>query len=163
MPGDRPIAPDLAGTSSLPRLNADQIRARLSDFSNMEHAAQLLGFSLRDFSIEYGWIEAGFTPDKRLANLRGGVQGGMICAMLDEVMSLAVVIAEGFTVGVPTLEMKTSFLAPLPVAPCRGRGEAVRIGRNIAFMEGTIWSGDDVLVARATATCQVRRPRAKSE
>lgn len=163
MSGDRPIAPDLADVGALPRLNAEQIRARLTDFSNMEHAAQLVGFSLRDFSIEEGWIEAGFDPDPRLANLRGGVQGGMICAMLDEVMSLSVVIAEGFTVGVPTLELKTSFLAPLPLAPCRGRGDAVRIGRNIAFMEGMIWSEDDVLVAKATATCQVRRPRAKPE
>jgi uncharacterized protein (TIGR00369 family) len=158
----RPTAPDLSGAGPLPRLDAEQIRNRLSDIGNLEHAASLLGFSLDDFSIDDAWIEASFNPDPQCANLRGGVQGGMICAMLDEVMSLAVVIAEGFTVGVPTLEIKISFLAPLPVGPCRARGEAVRIGRNIAFMEGTMWTDDGNVAARATATCQVRRPRVKA-
>lgn len=162
MSDDRPIPADLSGRTDIPRLNAEEIRARLSDLGNLEHAARLVGFSVEDFSIEEGWLEAGFDPDPQLRNLRGGVQGGMICAMLDEVMSLAVVIHEGFTVGVPTLEMKTSFLAPLPLAPCRGRGEAVRVGRNIAFMEGVIWTADGEVAARATATCQVRRPKAKA-
>lgn len=152
MSDDRPIPADLSGRTEIPRLDADEIRARLSDFGNLEHAARLVGFSVEEFSIGDGWIEAGFDPDPQLRNLRGGVQGGMICAMLDEVMSLAVVIHEGFTVGVPTLEMKTSFLAPLPLAPCRGRGEAVRVGRNIAFMEGVIWTADGEVAARATAT-----------
>lgn len=161
MSDDRPIPADLSGRTDIPRLNAQEIRDRLSDLGNLEHAARLVGFSVEDFSIEEGWLEAGFDPDPQLRNLRGGVQGGMICAMLDEVMSLAVVIHEGFTVGVPTLEMKTSFLAPLPLAPCRGRGEAVRVGRNIAFMEGVIWTADGEVAARATATCQVRRPKAR--
>jgi uncharacterized protein (TIGR00369 family) len=158
----RAVAPDLVGGNAPPRLGPAEIRARLSEFSGMEHAARLLGFKLIDFSIDDGWIEAGFDPDAQLANLRGGVQGGMICAMLDEVMSLSVVIAEGFTVGVPTLEMKTSFLAPLPLAPCKGRGQVVRIGRNVAFMEGTIWTAEGEIAAKGSATCQVRRPRAKA-
>lgn len=162
MDPDRPIPADLSGRTEIPRLDADQIRERLSDLGNLEHAARLLGFSVQDFSIDEGWLDAEFDPDPQLRNLRGGVQGGMICAMLDEVMSLAVVIHEGFTVGVPTLEMKTSFLAPLPLAPCRGRGQALRVGRNIAFMEGVIWTADGEVAARATATCQVRRPKAKS-
>jgi uncharacterized protein (TIGR00369 family) len=159
----RAVAPDLSGDNAPPRLGPDEIRARLSEFSGMEHAARLLGFSLLDFSIDDGWIEAGFDPDPQLSNLRGGIQGGMICAMLDEVMSLSVVISEGFTVGVPTLEMKTSFLAPLPVAPCKGRGQVLRVGRNVAFMEGTIWTPDGDIAAQGSATCQVRRPRAKTK
>ena len=154
----RPGAPDLSGAGTPPRLDAEQIRARLGDLGQMEHAATLLGFSLQDFSIDDGWIEAEFNPSPMCANLRGGVQGGMITAMLDEVMSLAVVVAEQFTVGVPTLEMKTSYLAPLPVGPCRGRGQALRIGRNIAFMEGTIWTADGEIAAKGSGTCQVRRP-----
>jgi uncharacterized protein (TIGR00369 family) len=161
MSGKRPTAPDLSGPGPLPRLNLEQIRTRLSDLSQLEHAAGLLGFSLLDFSVEEQWLEASFDPDPRTANLRGGVQGGMMCAMLDEVMSLAVVIAEGFTIGVPTLEIKISFLAPLPLGPCRARGQAMRIGRNVAFMEGTIWTADGEIAAKASATCQVRRPRAR--
>jgi uncharacterized protein (TIGR00369 family) len=160
MPDERPTAPDLSGSGPLPRLNSKQIRARLADLSQLEHAASLLGFSLIDFSIDDQWVEAGFDPDPRTTNLRGGVQGGMMCAMLDEVMSLAVVVAEGFTIGVPTLEIKISFLSPLPLGPCRARGQALRIGRNVAFMEGTLWTAHGDIAAKASATCQVRRPKA---
>tara|TARA_R110002096_G_scaffold19651_2_gene65442 strand:+ start:308 stop:802 length:495 start_codon:yes stop_codon:yes gene_type:complete len=159
MAGQRPVAPDLSD-APVHRLDAEQIRARLTDMTSLEHAATLLGFRLLDFSIDEGWLEAEFTPSPQVSNLRGGVQGGMMCAMLDEVMSLAVLVDQGFTVGVPTLEMKTSFLAPLPLATCKARGQAVRVGRNVAFMEGTIWTGDGVVAARSSATCQVRRPRA---
>tara|TARA_R110000868_G_scaffold11516_4_gene56316 strand:+ start:1782 stop:2276 length:495 start_codon:yes stop_codon:yes gene_type:complete len=159
MSGQRPIAPDLS-TGPVHRLDADQIRERLSAMDNLEHAATLLGFRLTEFSIEEGWLEAEFNPSVQVSNLRGGVQGGMMCAMLDEVMSLAVLVSQGFTIGVPTLEMKTSFLAPLPLAPCRARGQALRVGRNVGFMEGTIWTGDGIIAAKSTATCQIRRPRA---
>jgi acyl-coenzyme A thioesterase PaaI-like protein len=77
--------------------------------------------------------------------------------MLDEVMSLAVLVAERFTCGVPTLEMKTSFYNPLPVEPCRARGQAMRIGGRVAFMEGTIWTPSGDIAAKASSTCQVRR------
>tara|TARA_R110002073_G_scaffold69054_7_gene171354 strand:+ start:1859 stop:2353 length:495 start_codon:yes stop_codon:yes gene_type:complete len=159
MSGQRPVAPDLSD-GPVHRLDSAQIRARLTKMTNLEHAATLLGFRLLEFSIEDGWLEAEFNPSPQVSNLRGGVQGGMMCAMLDEVMSLAVLVDQGFTVGVPTLEMKTSFLAPLPLARCKARGQALRVGRNVAFMEGTIWTGDGIIAAKGTATCQVRRPRA---
>jgi len=153
-----PVAPDLADkTRDIYPLDDDQIRAQLRRIGEHEHAAALLGFRALDFSVEDAWLDAEFDPDPRTANLRGGVQGGMICALLDEVMSLSIVVAERFTVGVPTLEIKTSFLAPLPLGKCRGRGQAVRIGRNVGFMEGTIWTADGQVAAKATATCQVRR------
>lgn len=155
---DKPPLPADLRPGRPERLTANEIRDVMDQLRTQPHAASLLGFKAVDFSIEDAWIEAEFDPDPRTANMRGGVQGGMICAMLDEVMSFAVVIGEGFTVGVPTLEMKTSFLAPLPLGVCRGHGQAVRIGRNIAFMEGTIWTPDGQIAAKATSTCQVRRP-----
>nr|WP_238934795.1 PaaI family thioesterase [Maricaulis parjimensis] len=117
----------------------------------------MLGFSLIDFSIEERWIEAEFNPTQMMTNLRGSVQGGIITAMLDEVMSMSVLVSEQFTCGVPTLEMKTTFHNPLPLGTCRGRGEAVRIGGRVAFMEGTIWTPDGKIAARGSSTCQVRR------
>lgn len=153
----RPVAPDLAGSPPPEPLDADRIRALLRDRGSRTHASHLLGFSLIDFSIEERWLEAEFRPTEQIANLRGGVQGGMITAMLDEVMSLSVLVAERFTCGVPTLEIKTSYFSPLPLEPCRGRGEAVRIGGRIAFMEGTIWTPSGEIAAKASATCQVRR------
>lgn len=158
MSASKPVPADQRDKSrEIIPLSDDEIVRALEQIGTHEHAAELLGFKPVQFSVEDGWIEAEFNPDPRTANLRGGVQGGMICAILDEVMSLAVVVAERFTVGVPTLEMKTSFLAPLPLGKCRARGQAVRVGRNVGFMEGTVWTGDGEIAAKATATCQVRR------
>ncbi|WP_300541355.1 PaaI family thioesterase [Maricaulis sp.] len=151
------VAPDLAGGAPPEPLDAAQIRAHLGQRANHPHASRLLGFSLRDFSIEERWLEADFHPTGQLANLRGSVQGGIVTAMLDEVMSLSVLVAERFTCGVPTLEIKTSFFNPLPVEPCRARGQALRIGGRVAFMEGTIWTPTGEIAAKASSTCQVRR------
>ena len=152
-----PVPADLDPGKEIVPLEDDEILERLVSIGEHEHAAGLLGFHPLSFSVEDQWLEAGFDPDPRCANLRGGVQGGMICAMLDEVMSLSVVVAERFTVGVPTLELKTSFMAPLLLGGCKARGQALRIGRNIAFMEGIVWTAKGDVAARATATCQVRR------
>lgn len=158
MPAETPETADTKNKSrEIIALRDDEIMQALDQIGEHEHAAALLGFKASAFSVEDAWIEAEFDPDPRTANLRGGVQGGMICAILDEVMSLAVVVAERFTISVPTLELKTSFLAPLPLGPCKARGTAIRIGRNVGFMEGIVWTSDGVVAARATATCQVRR------
>ena len=151
------LAPDLAGGPPPEPLDADQIRARLSLRSAKPNVSTLLGFELVDFSIAERWLEARFHPTPQLANLRGSVQGGIITAMLDEVMSLSVLVAERFTCGVPTLEIKTSSYNPLPVEPCVARGQAMRIGGRIAFMEGTVWTPGGEIATKASATCQVRR------
>jgi uncharacterized protein (TIGR00369 family) len=163
MSGSDLVAPDLSGMPREP-MSAEQIRDYLGQRANHPHASQLLGFRLTDFSIEDRWLEAEFSPTQQLANLRNSVQGGIVTAMLDEVMSLAVLVGERFMCGVPTLEIKTSFYAPLPLAPCRARGEAPRVGGRVAFMEGTIWTPDGEIAARSSATCQVRRvkPAARS-
>lgn len=140
MSGTDMVAPDLAGGGPREPMSAEQIRDYLGTRANHPHASKLLGFKLLDFSIEERWLEAEFHPTQQLANLRNSVQGGIVTAMLDEVMSLAVLVAERFTCGVPTLEIKTSFFNPLPVEPCRARGQALRIGGRVAFMEGTIWT-----------------------
>ncbi|WP_304071460.1 PaaI family thioesterase [Maricaulis maris] len=157
------LAPDLVDGPPPDPLSEDEIRDRLVVRGVRTNVSTLLGFELVDLSIEGRWIEARFNPTPQLANLRGSVQGGIITAMLDEVMSLSVLVAERFTCGVPTLEIKTSYYNPLPVEPCRARGEAMRIGGRVAFMEGTVWTPTGEIAAKASATCQVRRvkPAAK--
>ncbi|MDF1768280.1 PaaI family thioesterase [Maricaulis sp.] len=151
------LAPDLAGGPPPEPLSDDEIRDRLGLRGSRPTVSTLLGFELIDFSVEERWIDARFNPTPQLANLRGSVQGGIITAMMDEVMSLSVLVAERFTCGVPTLEIKTSYFDPLPVEPCRARGQATRIGGRVAFMEGTIWTPSGSIAARTSATCQVRR------
>ena len=85
---------------------------------------------------------------------RGGVvQGGFITGWLDAAMAHACVAKSGFTVGVPSLEIKVSFLRPAhPGVVYRADGWITRWARRIAFMEAELLDADGVVIARASST-----------
>jgi uncharacterized protein (TIGR00369 family) len=80
------------------------------------------------------------------------IQGGYLCAMLDECMSVAGMVASDMTCVLPTLEMKTSFLRPALPGTLRGIGRVIKYGRTIAFTEGELYDHENRLLAKATAT-----------
>jgi len=82
----------------------------------------------------------------------GVIQGGYLCAVLDEVMSIACMVASRMTAVAPTLEMKTSFLRPAMPGELKGIGRVTKWGRQIAFTEGELFGADGRLVAKATGT-----------
>ena len=77
-------------------LSDEQMRALLRDASKHPPCARHLGFELLDFSVEDGWAEVAFTPRAEFANPAGAVQGGFVCAMLDDAMSVAASISQRF-------------------------------------------------------------------
>lgn len=85
---------------------------------------------------------------------KGGiVQGGFITGWLDAAMAHACVAKSGFTVGVPSLEIKVSFLRPAhPGVVYRAHGWITRWARRISFMEAELLDPDDVVIARASST-----------
>jgi len=80
------------------------------------------------------------------------VQGGYLCAMLDECMSVACMVASGMTHVAPTAEMKTSFFRPAAPGAIRGVGRVVKWGRTLAFTEGELFDPEGRLLAKATGT-----------
>lgn len=100
-------------------------------------------------------IVAGFdAAADKFANPMGQIQGGYLCAMLDDVMSVACLVASGMTSVAPTLEMKTSFMRPAMPGPLRGVGRVVKWGKSIAFTEGELFDGEGRLLAKATGTAK---------
>jgi uncharacterized protein (TIGR00369 family) len=87
-----------------------------------------------------------------LLNPMKQIQGGYLCAMLDECMSVACMVASGMTSVAPTLEMKTSFFRPGMPGKLRGVGRVAKWGRQVAFTEGEIYGADGKLLAKATGT-----------
>ena len=100
-------------------------------------------------------IEASFQATAELCNPIGTVQGGILTAMLDELMSISAMVAANFSMLVPTLEIKTTFIRAAKPGELHGWGRVVRMGRNIAFMEGALHDADRQLVATASATAMV--------
>jgi uncharacterized protein (TIGR00369 family) len=138
-------------------LNDDQVRNLLRDPANHPACARHLGFELIDLSIDGGWAEVAFTPRPEFANPAGFVQGGFVCAMLDDAMSVAASISRRLEVIVPTLQTTVSYLAPTPIARVTARGEVLRFASSSVVMQGTLRDAEGKALAVATATA-VPRP-----
>ena len=138
-------------------LAGDTLDALLRDSSRYPPCARHLGFELIDYSVDAGWAEVAFTPRPEFANPAGAVQGGFVCAMLDDAMSFAAALSRRFEVIVPTLQTSVTYLRPTPVARVTARGEVLRFGASSVAMQGTLRDAAGQVLAVATATA-VPRP-----
>ncbi|MFN3859551.1 MAG: PaaI family thioesterase [Caulobacter sp.] len=134
-------------------ISDEAILQRFQNSKSQPTGSRTLGFRMLSVSQAERRVEVAF--DARadlLCNPMGQVQGGYVCAMLDECMSVAGLVASGMTSVMPTLEMKTSFFRPAMPGPLRGVGTVARWGKTIAFLEGELYDDNDRLLAKATAT-----------
>jgi uncharacterized protein (TIGR00369 family) len=131
----------------------DEILQRFLRTKNQPTGSQTLGFRMLSVSQEKMEVEVAFEAKAELlANPMKQVQGGYLCAMLDECMSVACMVASKMTAVAPTAEMKTSFFRPAMPGVLKGVGRVVRWGRTIAFTEGELYDAEGRLVAKATGT-----------
>ncbi len=134
-------------------LSDEAILERFRASKNQPTGSQTLGFELLAVRQADREVEVGFTARADLlCNPMGQIQGGYVCAMLDEAMSVAGMIASGMTHVVPTLEMKTSFLRPAMPGALRGVGRVVKWGRTVCFTEGELYDAEGRLLAKASGT-----------
>jgi uncharacterized protein (TIGR00369 family) len=134
-------------------LTDEAILQRFLRTKNQPTGSQTLGFKMVSVSQEKREVEVSFeAKPELLANPMKQVQGGYLCAMLDECMSVACMVASGMTAVAPTAEMKTSFYRPAGFGPLRGVGRVSRWGKTIAFTEGELYDAEGRLVAKATGT-----------
>jgi uncharacterized protein (TIGR00369 family) len=131
-----------------------QMLARFQAATRKPRGSELLGFEMLSLDRAAMQVEIGFIAKPDFANPMGQVQGGYLCAMLDEAMSVAGVVASGITAFMPTLEMKTQFLRPVRADGLRltVTGRVVKWGRTIAFTEGQLRDAEGKVCAIATAT-----------
>ena len=117
--------------------------------------AVLLGARAVAFDISAGRAEIEFFGRPDFVNGFGSLQGGILTAMLDNAMYSAAMAASNMKVLVPTLEIKTSFIAPAMPGRILGVGEVLRLGRAVAFLAGRLSDARGTPVATASATCRV--------
>ena len=134
-------------------LTDEAILDRFRASKNAPSGSRTLGFQLLAVRQADKEVEVGFEARADLlCNPMGQIQGGYVCAMLDECMSVAGMITSGMTSVVPTLEMKTSFLRPALPGPLKGVGWVVKWGKTVCFLEGELYDPEGRLLARASAT-----------
>ena len=133
-------------------LSNDQILSRFQASKSPPPGSALLGFKMVAVDRQAMQVEITFDAKTDFCNPMRQIQGGYLCAMLDECMSVAGMVASDMTCVLPTLEMKTSFLRPALPGTLRGVGRVVKYGRTIAFTEGELYDSENRLLAKATAT-----------
>ena len=146
-------APATAPLSSTEALTDEAILERFLRTKNQPTGSQTLGFRMKAVDQANRRVEVEFDAKAELlCNPMKQIQGGYLCAMLDECMSVACMVASGMTSVAPTLEMKTSFLRPAMPGMLLGVGRVIKWGRTVAFTEGELFDAEGRLVAKATGT-----------
>ena len=134
-------------------LTDDAILQRFLRTKNQPTGSQTLGFRLVAVSQADKSVEVEFEAKAELLlNPMKQIQGGYLCAMLDECMSVACMVASGMTHVAPTAEMKTTFFRPGMPGKLKGIGRVAKWGRTIAFTEGELYDAEGRLLAKATGT-----------
>ena len=134
-------------------LTDEAILARFQRTKNQPTGSQTLGFRIVAVSQANKSVEVEFeAKPELLLNPMKQIQGGYLCAMLDECMSVACMVASGMTHVAPTAEMKTTFYRPAMPGPIKGIGKVAKWGRTIAFTEGELYDPEGRLLAKATGT-----------
>jgi molybdopterin converting factor subunit 1 len=114
---------------------------------------ELLG--ARPLDAEPGHVRMEYLATEQFLNPMGAVQGGFLTAMLDEAMGPAAISALPPGQGVPTLELKVSFIRPARPGRLVADARVVHMGRSVVFLESSLVTDDGTLIATATATARI--------
>lgn len=132
-----------------------QILADAGRSADLHPSEELLGWRLLE--IEEGRVRAEFAGRATFLNAAGVVHGGLLGAMLDDIMGAA-----AFSTAEPgqftaTLEMKVSHLRPGRPGRFLAEGRLVHRSKSVAFAEGELRDAEGELVATGSSTLRFVR------
>lgn len=110
---------------------------------------------ITDFDSEQQSVTVEFTSGDEHCHSGNVVQGGFIAGMLDNAMSIAVMIECDQKFTPATLELKVTFLKSGTQGKNIAKGWIVRMGRTIVFIEGELHNEKGELLAKASSTARL--------
>ena len=114
-------------------------------------ASAWLGRKILEADPQGGLLRTQFDLKPEFTNPLGHIQGGILAAMLDSTMSLALATVIDATETIPTLELKVNFLRPAK-GRVIGTGKVIQQTKSVAFLEGKLEDTEGNLIATASAT-----------
>ncbi len=125
----------------------------LGDFTSGPRAgwADLIG--ARIVSAEEGSVVVELDASERHHHPGGVVQGGIITAIADAAMGIALMTEQPADQANTTIELKINFIRPVTHGRLRAIGKVVEIRKSLLFSEADVYDEEDKLVAHATSTC----------
>jgi len=109
-----------------------------------------IGLKMHFYQDESGRVVARFTPQKAHEGYPGVVHGGIVTAILDEVLGRAAIAAEDWAM---TVRLNLRFRRPVPILkPLTAVAEVVRKKRNLLELRGAILLEDGRTATEAVGT-----------
>ena len=99
--------------------------------------------------------EAHYDADGRHANPMGNLQGGILCALADVAMGMAMASVMEADESFATLEIKINYLRPITNAKLRSTGRVVNRGKSTALLTCDIHDEKDRHIASVTSTVMI--------
>jgi len=121
--------------------------------------AMLLGEAIVEVDVQAGTLRAEYLADERFANPAGGVQGGMLGAMLDALTAGLVDATLQPGEVVATLSLNLQFPGAARPGPLQGHAWLGKRGREVCFVNAELSQAGKV-VATAQAVCKILPARA---
>ena len=104
-------------------------------------------------SSRWEWIPT----DERARNPVGFLYGGYIAVFVDTILSSAIGTVLGESEFATTADLRLEFVRPAAFAPLRGVGRVVHRGKSVAFVEASVHSAADELLASGHSTWTILR------
>ncbi len=128
-----------------------ELMARMNRF--MPPTGAVLNMEIIELDSAAGRVRVRYQPGPEFTNPMGSVQGGIVVAMLDDAAAFAAIVKAGERIGIPTIELKTSFFAPAKAGvPLYADARCLKLGKRIAFMEADLTDEAGTLLARLTTS-----------
>ena len=112
----------------------------------------LFGSRVLEVDRAAGRVRMSFEIDGRFCNPRGTVQGGIVAALLDDAAAFAGIVALGEPGFIASMELKTSYFAPVPQGTLFAEGRCLKMGRSSCFLEADLSDGEGKLLARLSSS-----------
>ncbi|MGH1401991.1 PaaI family thioesterase [Acinetobacter tandoii] len=113
----------------------------------------LLGGHNIQWNADQTELEISYIALDSFTNPRGSVEGGMVCAMLDDVMGLFAYLANNQTPAT-TINLTMDFLRPCQVGTVLTKCRFTKQGKAILSLESEAWQNQK-MIARSTANFMV--------
>lgn len=111
-------------------------------------------------SAKAGSVVFEVTADDRHTNPMGGVHGGFAATVLDSVTGCAVHTMLEAGRGFGTIDLAVKMLKPVPKnTVLRAEGKILSMSKSLGVSEGKLLDEDGRLLAYASCTCMLMRPK----
>lgn len=112
----------------------------------------LLGGKIESIDEDTRSATVSWALGEQFTNPIGTIQGGFLAAVLDDTAAIAYLATKEPGWLIPSVEMKTSYLAPALPGKFRAEAKVVKDGRTIAFLEARLFDDAGKLLAVSSIT-----------